>query len=58
MPRSSRLMPLVTARALVAIKQNVTYGIAHPEQAGEMLALIIKDAQRGLEALAMSEKPS
>jgi hypothetical protein len=38
MPRSSRLMlPLVTARALVTIKQNATYAIARPKQAGEML---------------------
>jgi hypothetical protein len=47
MPRSS-LMPMATARALVAIKQGAARALAHSEQAAEMLALILRDAPRRL----------
>jgi hypothetical protein len=49
------LLPLATARALVAIKQSVSRAIAQPQQAAELLALIIEDAQRGLDALGKSK---
>jgi hypothetical protein len=49
------LLPLATARALVAIKQSVSQAIAQPQRAAELLALIIEDAQRGLDALGKSK---
>jgi hypothetical protein len=49
--RGRSLVPLATARALVAIKQWANHAIANPDEAAVMLARIIKEAQYGLDAL-------